>query len=113
MGCTVSAPLTRKRGDTIAFALTIEHDGVGLDLTGYTLESHARLPSDTGDGAPLATADITVSDQALTPGRIVLDFGSSAAWPAPSVVLIDVSYTNAETRLTPTIMLQLERGITR
>lgn len=109
----MSAPLTRKRGETIVFSITIEHDGAGLDLTGYTLESHARLPSDTGDGPPLATADITVSDQALTPGLITLDFGNSAAWPAPSTVNVDVRYALTETRITPTFTLQIERSVTR
>ena len=107
----MTAPLRRKRGETLRLTLLHEIDDVAVDLTGYTITSFARIASDTTDGTPLAEADCAALNQATLTGRFTVDFGSTAAWLVGRV-LIDVKLDSGDIVITPTITVDIEKAVT-
>jgi hypothetical protein len=113
-------PLIRKKaGETITIGIHVDDDAdAPLDLTGYTVTSHARLRSDTSDGAPLAVATVTVADQTelATRGDIEVRFDASvtATWPPMTLVDYDVSFEiGGDVALTDTGSIDVGRAVTR
>ena len=106
----MSAPIRRKRGETLRLTLLHEIDGVAVDLTGYTITSAARLASEP-DGTPLAEAECTILDQVALTGRFTIDFGETTAWPIGRVV-IDAKLVSGDTLFTPTLTVDIERAVT-
>lgn len=107
----MTAPLRRKRGETLRLTLLHEIDDVAVDLTGYTITSFARIASDTTDGTPLDTATCTILDQVTLTGRFTVDFGVTTAWPVGRV-LIDVKLDSGDIVITPTLVIDIEKAVT-
>ena len=108
----MSAPIRRKRGETLRLTLLHEIDGVAVDLTGYTITSFARVSSDTTNSTPpLDTATCTILDQVTMTGRFTIDFGETSDWPVGRV-LIDAKLDSGDVVITPTLAVDIEKAVT-
>lgn len=84
--------LTHRAGDTFQKAMTWKVGGVGVDLTGYTVECDIV----TAAGRTLVdAADITIdADQVANPGAFVVEVLDTSAWSAGVRLAFFVRFTS-------------------
>lgn len=100
--------ITHKRGDTFVMSAAAKNaDGTGVDLTGYTIESHIRSKG----GVLIAQPAVTITNAQA--GEYDLTVADTTAWPI-TALFMDVQYTapSSGVESSETLMIIVEEDIT-
>lgn len=90
--------ITIDQGATYQLAMTLQHNGSVLDLTGATLRGQLR--TDYADAAPAASFAATIIDAAAGQASLLLTAEQTAALPAGLYVYdVELEQAGAVTRL--------------
>lgn len=107
--------ITIKRGTSLDMEIQWATNGVGVDLTGYTVTSQVRKRDASGDGLGTLVADITCTidpDQVTNPGVVLLEADTSD-WPILALDC-DVKFVSGGGLVYPTTTFEIRvvRNIT-
>lgn len=99
-----------KRGDTFSLACTWKDGGVATSVAGLTIASQIRTH---GTLNLVATLEVVVDDQVLSPGVFALVARDTSAWPVGAMVC-DIEITqDGIVRSSESFLVPVAEGVTR
>lgn len=102
-----------KRGDDLLIPCLEAIEGVGVNLTGYTVRAQVRTAKDE----LVADMTVTLGDQGVSPGTFTLAVpkATTATWEPGRTLAFDVEYTppTGAAWSSPTVGIEVVKDITR
>lgn len=102
-----------KRGDDLLIPCLESTEGVGVDLTGYTVRAQVR----TAKGELIADMTVTLGDQTTAPGTFTLAVprATTTTWEPGRTLEFDVEYTppTGGAWSSPTVGIEVVKDVTR
>lgn len=104
------AVITHKRGDTFELNMTLENQGIAIDLTGWTIASQVRA----GDDSLVDDLTVTITDAAAGQVTVSATAAETEQWPTGQLDW-DIEFTDPSGAVSSsdTITVTVVKDITR